>query len=65
MEGVVKAADTVNDGNSDVVAAGDTSEKAATDPSSVASKNIGTYLLMVVLVDVTSSSKQARHSSIL
>ncbi len=65
MEGVVKAADDAvddGDGNSDV-AAGDTSEKAATNPpslgdndSSAAIKNIGAYFIMVVLVNVTSSS---------
>lgn len=64
IDGVVKAADAVDDedGNSDV-ADGDTSEKAATNPpslgdndSSAASKNISPYLLMVVLVDVTSSN---------
>ena len=65
MEGVVKAADVVDgDGNSDV-AAGDTSEKAATNPpslgdndSSAARKSIGAYLLMVVLVYVTSSNNK-------
>ena len=66
IDGVVKAADAVDDedGNSDV-ADGDTSEKAATNPpslgdndSSAASKNISPYLLMVVLVDVTSSNNK-------
>ena len=71
MEGVVKAADAVDDGdgNSDV-ADGDTSEKAATNPpslgdndSSAARKSIGAYLLMVVLVYVTSSSNNKLVSS--
>ena len=65
IDGVVKAADAVDDedGNSDVADGDNTSEKAATNPpslgdndSSAASKNISPYLLMVVLVDVTSSS---------